>query len=525
MESIAHVAIRITSPRRPHHHSHGIRQWATVLTSIPRTHGPQLLPPSSAHYATAARGTGHEKAAGKMRLAPRIAYQPTSASTWIISDGSVSADKEAISLAKGISLPWQIKRVQWRQGLQWLPIPFKKLIMDYHHVVNRKRTDKLPWFLTGDSLAAPYPSFVIGAGPKSIPGILQVSRMSGKASFSSYIHFPALPFIHFDQVFLQRHEVVVQLAALGLMKDQKNYFRINSTLNSITPRSLQLARTKAFDNNLIPKSFFRGTPSSVSSSKPSDTIVAVLIGGPNEDCSHNTERMVHRLARLVDVQNCRVMITFSQRTADNTRQAIAKWQGGVQDENKIFVYDPAVPSTTLNATASKTAVSWPNAPGVIGAEGFLTERNPYEAMLALADKIVVTADSVTMTNEALATGKPVYILGGELARGKLKVFHRYLRDLNMTRAFRPGRIPILPPPPSTSTTPSSARSEVISSEPSQQNDTADPLSYPGDHPPWKNALEGKGPEEAKRLADRLLILRECRLAGKRVPAHVADATC
>ncbi|KAG0281139.1 hypothetical protein BGZ95_006438 [Linnemannia exigua] len=313
------------------------------------------------------------------------------------------------------------------------------------------------------------------------------------------------------------------LAALGLMKDQKNYFRINSTLNSITPKSLQLARTKALDNNLIPKSFFRDT----SSSKPSDTIVAVLIGGPNEDCSHHTERMVHRLARLVDVQNCRVMITFSQRTADNTRKAIAKWQEQVQDESKLFVYDPMAPSTTLGSTTSQTQVSWPNAPGPKGVEGFLPDRNPYEAMLALADKIVVTADSVSMTNEALATGKPLYILGGELARGKLKVFHRYHTDLNMTRAFRPGRIPILPmqPTPTMSTTSSSTRSEAISSKSSQYNDTADPLSYPGDHPPWNTTLEGKGPEEAKRLAERLLIMRECRLAGKRVPGHIADATC
>ncbi|KAF9156387.1 hypothetical protein BG015_005596 [Linnemannia schmuckeri] len=453
-----------------------------------------------------------------MKMASRIAYQPTSASTWIISDGSVSADKEAVNLAKGLSLPWQIKRVQWRQGLQWLPIPFKKLIMDYHHVVNRKHTDRLPWFLTGDSLAAPYPSFVIGAGAKAIPGVLQVSRMSGKASFSSYIHFPALPFIHFDQVFLQRHEVVVQLAALGLMKDQKNYFRINSTLNSISPKSLQFAKIRALDNNLIPKSFFRNDTSSLSypSPKPVDTIVAVLIGGPNEDCSHHTDRMVHRLARLVDVQNCRVMITFSQRTTDNTKQAIAKWQKEVQDDDKIFVYDPMTPSSQDSAASEQ--VAWSNVPGPKGLMGFMDERNPYEAMLALADKIVVTADSIAMTNDALATGKPVYILGGELARGKLKVFHRYHTDLNMTRAFRPGRIPILPP------TSSIGRTEAIKNE-SEVNDTADPLSYPGDHPPWKNTLEGKGPEETKRLAERLVVLRECRLAGKRVPAHVADATC
>lgn len=190
------------------------------------------------------------------------------------------------------------------------------------------------------------------------------------------------------------------------MKDQKNYFRINSTLNSITPKSLQLATTRALDNSLIPKSFFRNNAPSSSSlgSMPADTIVAVLIGGPNEDCSHHTDRMVHRLARLVDVQNCHVMITFSQRTADNTKKAIAKWQKQVQNDDKIFVYDPMTPTTSPQDSVTSGQVSWPNVPGPKGVMGFMNDRNPYEAMLALADKIVVTADSVAMTNEALATG-------------------------------------------------------------------------------------------------------------------------
>lgn len=126
MESIVHAAFKITASGRPtyninHRHCYGIKQWATILTSIPKTHNlPLQQQLSKAHYATAARGGGggtrHEKAAAKMRMAPRIAYQPTNASTWIISDGSVSADKEAVNLAKGLSLPWQIKRVHWRKG-------------------------------------------------------------------------------------------------------------------------------------------------------------------------------------------------------------------------------------------------------------------------------------------------------------------------------------------------------------------------------------------------------------------------
>lgn len=193
-----------------------------------------------------------------------------------------------------------------------------------------------------------------------------------------------------------------------MMKDQRNYFRINSTLNTITPKSLEAARIHALDRGLIPKSFFSKKSASPCSSMP---IVTVLIGGPNQDCSHNTDRIVNRLSRLVDVQNCRLLISYSQRTAQNTKQAIAKLQDRINDENKIFVYDPTAvtqsPSDNLTAASrdNKMAILWnANVPGVVGAVGFMDEINPYEAMLALASKIVVTADSVAMTNEALATG-------------------------------------------------------------------------------------------------------------------------
>ncbi|KAG0054876.1 hypothetical protein BGZ83_010214 [Gryganskiella cystojenkinii] len=506
--------IRATTGIIRHQHHYGIQRWAAILTTVPKSHRcsiqqHNLLQSCQRRHAS---GTTHERAANRIKMAPRVTYQPTSASTWIISDGSVSADKEAIALAKGLALPWVVKRVQWRQGFQWLPIPFKKLIMDYWHVVNKKKSDKRPWFLTGDSLKAPYPNFVIGSGAGTLPGILHVSRMSGKASYSAHIHFPALPFVHFDQVFLQRHEIVVQLAGLGLMKDQKNYFRILSSLNTITPKSLEQARSYAQEHELIPKTFF-DKRSGQSLSSP--TVVTVLIGGPNGDCSHNTERMVNRLSRLVEVQNCRLLISYSQRTAETTKRAIQRrlvdgLQGKSKNaDDKIFIYDPMA---SVKSEEQTTTINWESMPGPKGQLGFTKERNPYEAMLALADKIVVSADSITMTNEALATGKPVYILGGELTRGKLKVFHRYLADQKKTRAFRPGRIPILPL--------EETGSDMI------ENDTADPLSYPGDHAAWDNqTLKGQGPEESKRVAERLKILRESRITGRRAPDYVADATC
>lgn len=226
----------------------------------------------------------------------------------------------------------------------------------------------------------------------------------------AHIHFPALPFIHFDQVFLQRHEIAVQLgmprpchgvnrriirycrqkltgvlvinvkAALGLMKDQKNYFRLNSTLNAITPKSLRQAKHALQDSGFIPNSFF------ASSSEPS-AIVTVLIGGPNEDCSHNTDRMVNRLNRLLEAQDARVLISYSQRTASNTKAALIDLKKSLRNPDRLFIYDP-MPRNDVRALVAPT----------------ISNADVYEGMLALADKIVVTADSVAMTNEALSTG-------------------------------------------------------------------------------------------------------------------------
>jgi hypothetical protein len=49
--------------------------------------------------------------------------------------------------------------------------------------------------------------------------------------------------------------------------------------------------------------------------------------------------------------------------------------------------------------------------------------NPLFAMLAAADAIFVTADSVNMAAEAAATGKPIYLLPVDGAAGKLTAFH------------------------------------------------------------------------------------------------------
>ena len=64
-----------------------------------------------------------------------------------------------------------------------------------------------------------------------------------------------------------------------------------------------------------------------------------------------------------------------------------------------------------------------------------TGDNPYLGMLALAEHLVVTEDSVSMLSEAAATGKPVYVAAMDGGSTRLQAFHTLLRDEGVTRPF------------------------------------------------------------------------------------------
>ena len=64
-----------------------------------------------------------------------------------------------------------------------------------------------------------------------------------------------------------------------------------------------------------------------------------------------------------------------------------------------------------------------------------TGDNPYLGMLALAEHLVVTEDSVSMVSEAASTGKPVYVAAMDGGSTRLDTFHALLRVEGVTRPF------------------------------------------------------------------------------------------
>jgi hypothetical protein len=74
-----------------------------------------------------------------------------------------------------------------------------------------------------------------------------------------------------------------------------------------------------------------------------------------------------------------------------------------------------------------------------------TGENPYFGYLGLADAVVVTCDSVSMTSEACSTGKPTYVIELEGGSPKFRAFHDGLYQDGITRRFD-GTLDLWTPP-------------------------------------------------------------------------------
>ncbi len=74
-----------------------------------------------------------------------------------------------------------------------------------------------------------------------------------------------------------------------------------------------------------------------------------------------------------------------------------------------------------------------------GKEGFLWDGagpNPYVSMLACADALLVTADSVNMVSEAAATGAPVHVFWPGGGHPRFAAFHAGLAATGASRTWR-----------------------------------------------------------------------------------------
>ncbi len=232
-----------------------------------------------------------------------------------------------------------------------------------------------------DPMTPPWPDLLITCGRRSAALAVAIRRRSHGRTFTVHIQDPRIPPRHFDLVVPMLHD--------GL--DGDNVFPTATALHRITRERL----AEAADHF---------APLLLDGQREPGPRVAVLIGGSSRRHrldADATRRLADQLVALGHRHDARLMVTASRRTGEENAAILAR---AIRDAGGFF---------------------WQG-----GGE------NPYLGLLALADCILVTEDSVSMVSEACATGRPVYTLPlpGRMGR-RLGAFHEGLRERGMTRRF------------------------------------------------------------------------------------------
>lgn len=226
----------------------------------------------------------------------------------------------------------------------------------------------------GSRFAPPWPDIAIATGRASIPYIRAIKRAASPSTYTIVLQDPKTGPGTADLIWVPAHDTR----------------RGANVITSIT----------------APHSFTAERLASLASATPADIAalpgprVTVVLGGKNavyKFTDADDARLCSALASLKDL-GASFMITPSRRTHQRLIQAAEA------------------------ATHGAPRLFW-------NGEG----ENPYPLYLAHADMLVVTADSVNMTGEACATGKPVYVFEPSRGSAKFRRFHQALREHGATR--------------------------------------------------------------------------------------------
>ena len=228
----------------------------------------------------------------------------------------------------------------------------------------------------GARLEPPWPDLLIACGRSVTALALAVKRASRGRTLWVQVQDPRFGRRHVDLMVVPQHD-----PARG-----ENVLLTMGAVHRVRPTSLEAGRA-------------RFAPLLAALARP---LVGVLIGGSNR-VYRLTPAVAANLGGQLAALAARgfgIAITPSRRTADAALKALTEPLRGV------------------------THYIWSG-----------TGENPYLGLLAHADALVVTGDSVNMVSEAASTGKPVHVVALEGGSAKFQRFHELFRRADIARAF------------------------------------------------------------------------------------------
>ncbi len=228
--------------------------------------------------------------------------------------------------------------------------------------------------VTPDAVRQPWPELLIGCGGKAA-AVVAAMRARGEVR-GVIVQHPRMDPRRFDLVVAARHD--------GLTGP--NVVVTRTALHGATPQRLAAAAASW-------RAHLHHLP------RP---LVAVLVGGSNGRFRLGPaegRELAGQLASMMDTDRVGLALTPSRRT------------------------DPTVVRDLAATLAPRGAFLWDS-----------SGENPYLGLLALADAVVVTCDSVSMVSEAVATSAPVLVAA---LPGRSRRIGRFLAGLAGDGRIRP----------------------------------------------------------------------------------------
>lgn len=237
-------------------------------------------------------------------------------------------------------------------------------------------------------LTPPWPDVLISCGRRSAAAAAAIKRQSGKATLAIHLQRPPLPPQSFDAIIVPEHDNY----------SGPNVMTMRGSLHRLTDEKLEQARA-AF----APRFAALGNPK-----------IGVLVGGSNKRQDFTPALARDFAGKLHTAQQAlpgsSLLLTPSRRTGKENESILREALSGTHN----FIWDG-------------------------------TGENPYFGIMALADHLVVTGDSVNMVSEACFTGKPVYIYLLPGGSKRLQSFTSKLIAEGFARPFAGALEPFAPP--------------------------------------------------------------------------------
>ncbi len=253
--------------------------------------------------------------------------------------------------------------------------------------------------LTADSDDAnpPWPDVILSSGRRAAPFAIAIKKLADKRCTIVHLQDPRIAPSFFDLVVAQEHDHL----------HGTNVISTFTALHSVTEKKLKAAAEQFahLGTMLSPRA-------------------TVLIGGATHNYTPNDAAMQQLIAQLESALRVggSLMMTASRRTLPQHLEMLKTWAAG--KGARVYLYDGE-------------------------------SENPYLGLLAHADFILATDDSVNMMSEALATGKPLYILPWQgHKRTKPANFAEKLIEKSVARKFEGALVPF-------SITPIDEKKEVV----------------------------------------------------------------